>query len=873
MITIDVQIHGYHKGHQLLASSIVLSKEDQSAVDRLSDVAGPLRPKEQFEPYLTAYPLPSGNYYVVARTWQDFSVARAGCVRTKSLLIDTLAWSRIPPLMPMLDLLRSDQFPSEVDALRIEIEENFEFSLPPVSTFNSVELVEALFLEESKPIVIFDAPEPEWIALRLLFAIWPDIRQRYALSTFALSPRKIGGRDFDLVFSPANAKSRFSDWVGRRVDGRVPQIERHKWTKLIVQRVFEEPTPNLLAKNNSTLFASKKIDNLGGLRVSLLWDELLEKLPQTPTAALGLLDITNSGMLAKREALALIEPRLIKAIHYVETTMPHNDAWDFVSAITSKMKGHTMPASMSEIEGLTTFLAKNDPDGAVKLLQQPDPKGVMSSLNQSIANGLSYSTWSLVKELLLNAPREILAHLLSLNSQLAKKATEDNDLVEVLKTILELVDSKLAHEVGTVLLPFLVEDRHLPIALPIINWLNTQQIISELHWLSDINDFKSEKISLALVNRSREISGACDVRKALTLFKPSRKVNTLLAQTIEPVKGDIWWILNEKSLSESTLLELLTNVLSRADNKQFKILFSDIILAEKIVSYLTYENTDILLKVATQDELPITFCINIIHSLLEKTQSNQFVNTAIFLTERCLRNRFEGNEINSLSTLLGIIGDQLECRWVVKEGLGRSLSSDIASRNLIAFESAPFAARNKIVQDIDEVADALKRRYSLDLSEKANNACAKLMLDAEKASRENLIRASGILIPSLFHARRLPVSYIVATLFPIAYKELARSGEIPESLRFLFSFLDWDRCKAARRELVKAFMSSTWKAGDLALVACRCDDAFQILKQVTKSYDGEEYLIQVKNDLDRLDIESKFYVEKLINEILSKTEW
>jgi hypothetical protein len=146
------------------------------------------------------------------------------------------------------------------------------------------------------------------------------------------------------------------------------------------------------------------------------------------------------------------------------------------------------------------------------------------------------------------------------------------------------------------------------------------------------------------------------------------------------------------------------------------------------------------------------------------------------------------------------------------------------------------------------------------------------MLDAENISRKALVRASGILIPSLFYARRSPVSYIVAVLFPVAYKELAKSDDVPDSLRFLFSFFDWDRCKTARRELVRAFMSSTWKAGDLALTACRCDDVFQILKQVAKSYDGEEYLSQVNNDLGRLDADSKIHVGKLINELLNKVD-
>ena len=53
MTILDQQLHGYRNGHQLLSSSAKLSKADQDLVDRLSDVAGPLRPGEHFDSYLT----------------------------------------------------------------------------------------------------------------------------------------------------------------------------------------------------------------------------------------------------------------------------------------------------------------------------------------------------------------------------------------------------------------------------------------------------------------------------------------------------------------------------------------------------------------------------------------------------------------------------------------------------------------------------------------------------------------------------------------------------------------------------------------------------------------------------------------------------
>ena len=90
--TVHEQLHGYRKGHQLLSTSLVLDAPDQDAVNRLSDLTGRLRPGELFDPYLTAYPLPSRTYYVVARTFQDLEAPRSGCVATRSLFVPMDAW-------------------------------------------------------------------------------------------------------------------------------------------------------------------------------------------------------------------------------------------------------------------------------------------------------------------------------------------------------------------------------------------------------------------------------------------------------------------------------------------------------------------------------------------------------------------------------------------------------------------------------------------------------------------------------------------------------------------------------------------------------------------------------------------------------------
>ena len=72
---------------------IELGPRDQDLIDKLSDASGSPRPGEVFAPYLTVYPLPSGRFSVIARTWQDLKAARSGTVFTRSLLVPTEQWA------------------------------------------------------------------------------------------------------------------------------------------------------------------------------------------------------------------------------------------------------------------------------------------------------------------------------------------------------------------------------------------------------------------------------------------------------------------------------------------------------------------------------------------------------------------------------------------------------------------------------------------------------------------------------------------------------------------------------------------------------------------------------------------------------------
>ena len=238
----DQQLHGYRQGHQLLSSTVRLPKADQDLIDRLSDVAGPLSPGERFAPYLTLYPLPSETHYVVARTWQDFEAPRAGCVRTRSVLVPMAEWQEMQDVASIVAVATeagADQ-PAERRALAA-----VAALLPQVDPLQGTELIEAMFLEERAPIVVFDAEKPEPLALRLATALWPGFRRTFSMSTFARSPRTIGRRSFDLVFASKEARSRFTDWKGRRIDGRKRGPARHPWSAPIVAQILIASVPSL----------------------------------------------------------------------------------------------------------------------------------------------------------------------------------------------------------------------------------------------------------------------------------------------------------------------------------------------------------------------------------------------------------------------------------------------------------------------------------------------------------------------------------------------------------------------------------------------------------------------------------------------------
>ena len=869
MIRIDSQIHGYRQGHQLLSASANLPKEDQSVIERLSDMAGPLRPGELFDPYLSGYPLPSTHHYVLARTWQDLEVSRAGCVRTLSLLIPISVWSSAPGIQAFLNLLNPDAFPTAAE--QVVTKSPTRSPLPLAQDFRASELLEAIFLEEGKPVAIFGVRDPELVAARLLTALWPSIRGRFSVSTFALSPRKIEGRNFDLVFAPIDARPKFVDWPGRRIDGRGGTGARHRWTSIIVDRVFNDPFPRLVNDSNKNLIEFDKANDATALRIALIWDDLLEKLKRSPSAALGLLDIASSGTPSNAEAILSLKPLLADAADRAVASLPASEAWDFIGAMVRKLHRTPMMTGVQPVAAASGALAEQDPVGATMLLDQPDANCELEALVPWIADGISKHVSDSAERAMLSTRPETLARLVCAEKTLAERVVNTASLVERLGEVLNTLPPILFDDVSRAVLPLLSEDTHIAAALPLLASLDADALQTEVLHLADTNNFKATTFIAPMVTRAHEIGAVERLRDSLLSVSVSVNRDLFLCSTLAPSVEDIVWLLEGEGLDLATANRFLVDLLRRADANQFHMLLSDDSIATTVLMRVPLEAAEILRRAVLELEPPLTVHLSTILRLLPVSESHQRVELALKALERCLPRHFGGDEMATVSMLLGVVGSVLDGRWVIRCGLKRGVAPSISNRNLVGFEQAPGAARVRILNCIDELARTLEGRYTVDLDTPAAEACAQLLLDADVIDSDASLRASGRILPMLLRSQREPVSVLIASTFPFIYRELGKEDKAP-NLFELMLFVEWDRRKIARRKLVNAFLSSSvWAPGDLALTACRCLDVERILKRTAKSIGGEAYLERLEADLQRLPTDCKELIMQVLSDI--RSDW
>jgi hypothetical protein len=878
---LDQQEHAYRSGHQLIAASRRLQRSDQDLVDRISDMAGQLRPNETFKPYLTAYPLPSGADYVLARTWQDIDAPRSGCVRTRSLLVPMETWLSINGIGDLLPLLIPVPLDEKVTPVAPSIS-----SMPAklVSDPRKVELVEALFLEPRQPIVVFESSEAEAIVERVFAALWPGIKKNFAACSFTLAPRKIDGRDFDLSFAPKSARSRFSDWTGRRID-TVSKDVRHRWSMQIARQIFDSDAPDLrLIDELGSLRADSKGDE-GALRLSLLWNELAAKARSTPSAVLGMLDILNSRDSVDKKDGRLSE--LIGSAAQRAAAGPDEaDAWRFLSALATKVTNFDADMLDSlDLRGLSRNLALRAPDRALEFLQSEFAAGrePMLPIVVGLGDGVGESRFdNRTSELALHLPSEASAAMISRSKEFAREVWDRcrKDPSDWIPATVASIRSMGLHDRADLLhrlAQWMTDQIQAPLMEAALDGVTPTDLSDFAVEIGDHTGFAISAFDEPMTNAARDVDSLHRLRASVLSRFASSDADRFLLSTLDLTAADVEW-LDRDVPDRARAIKLLRTLIDGASSRTLISVQRDLASRDRILDLLMEDvagSARQLISIIGSGDFPIARLLDVGTAVLPFVDSEQRSKLISDLLERAFVEA-DLDEVR-VRSLLEDDGVSLASRQLVHFATSPSARTQRVAKNLALLADAPEKIRRSVASVVDELSERLIRRVGENLGDAGYRAWAQLIREAGTYSSNVQLRASLPTLAFALSRKDFPVSTLIGAAFPVVYAELLRStGEedfrrLPALLALPLSFFyDWDRAKPARHELVDAYLFSSWPPADLLLTSISAGIQGETLSRLAKTHRGSDYIAAIGRDSHRLEPHQFSQIQDCLSRVRQK---
>ncbi len=825
-LKVQQQVHSYRNGHSLAGSSVKLDRADQDMVDRLSDLAGPIGPGQTFAPYLTFYPLPGESYYVVARTWQDLAAPRAGCVITRSLFVSMDVWRDGGVLTSLLAALETEgRDLVRCSELAIAPSEQEEFGTLEPST--TVELVEAFFLERRQPIVVFDAPKPEVLASRLIEGMWPAFRSSLAICTHAYSPRSIQGRAFDLLFAPAVSRPNFSAWTGRRIDGQLSdRPPRHSWTLGITQRLFGGALVEPLTISFGDLDVSRDDADESQFRLAMLWEELRLRSQESPLAILGMLDIVSSLGQSDQSVSRLLGPVLSSSIQ-IAGKLGTAGLLQYLVTLLGKFPSRLPPTSaLRDIRRAAKNAAEQGPLEAIAFVSERSKQGSMPPvvIMAGLADGL-VQCGAVADEVdaVLSLDDEALLLLIGYGRQFASKlivVVVEKQGYAGLKRLERLVATAgvgLRARARRNIIPFLNRGAESGLLAELLRGVDGRALSSSLRWLGLSGAVQVPELVDATVQAMDSPSKVRLLRTMLTQLPASSSVDEALAKSLTVAESDLEWF-EGAQVEPLRAASILRDVLKKSSDVELRRVparFADGLLAAAHLENPEL-STDAVARILA---LVPSSCDAMLRAAL--VRSDELINVAgPRFSQLLLARTFSESVSDSLAIeALNRFGPSTPARELALMATSSAQRTEQISGNLLLLGAASDRVRWHAASRVDVLTEQIVSRRAAVPSVEAIEAWARLISEADRHAGEAVsFRAASVALEFALHSTRVQVSALLRAAFPLVYAHLRSTESTPSMLDF-FSFQDWDRCKTARKDLVRAFISSVWPPSDLLRIA------------------------------------------------------
>ena len=879
-ITVHEQLHGYRSGHQLLSSSIRLSNKDQDTINYLSDISGALGPRQKIQPYLTGYPLPSGTFYVLAKTWQDLQVRRSGCVVTQSLLFEMEDWERMDSIGCAAELLALPEDPAVGSELK-QLKLHYVPIASPNDPRNNI-LAETLFIHKKDPVLLFNSEQAEAISLRIIEAGWSRFRRQFSFCTFSLAPRSINGKPFKLQFAPAENQARFASWAGTKLNVQSSEVVTGAG-KSLGHQVFGVDRPDLGILDRRDLFRHNQEKEEPRLNLILLWNELEEKAETSDVAILGLLDIASTLGTRDLQAIEALEPKILKVLSGMGSK-PQNSSIgiDFFVRFVEKVSNRQpIDWLVSPLHDASMRLVSVDPESVSGMIQGDEPIGnwAIQAVREGAADSLAHRPntdfLTIVKDSFL--PKDVLA-LIGSSCAFTKKLVyvfydAGLDLLALIKDELERLHPTEFTQIAKRLLPELWDLSHVPLLELILETEGLSCKVDDIVKLFRNERGYSEEFNDVILDSEVTHEMLAGLQLAVLRLSETDAINGFVASSVLTEQRTFFRLGDKELVSQNRATRIFSLVVKRARAEQLVPLLNDHAaqaLALNFSRSMGSQTPDEIYKVLRAIENPLEQAIVVSLEHLAKVPEGE-TEWLVKISQETVRMAalVEGDVAVKAFSLVNqppISEVNLDLSGIRFADGG--LSPNAVERNL-AFISDSAKKREAIsTVDLRVLATELVD-YGLDriLEGSWPHLAPLVNFDWQSPNYERIDFATQLVSASI-KLTDSQVSGLLKIMFPVVHESLRKSRRSPDLISLIF-FLYWDKCKAARQELVESFMKSDWPITNLLLIAIEIKEVYSILKLIGENQGANEYFQKLEESIDLLPDAARSKIRSSLRKLLS----
>ena len=881
--TVHQALHGYRRGHELLAGSVRLPSSASDLVTRLSDLSGSIVSGWDFTSYVTGYPVVSAPYFAIARTWEDKQAARAGCVLTHTLLVPIDSWksSSEPRAFSRLFADESDLRDEERFKKPLHIEASSAASPRSIPTpgGSAVDFVRKFFGEGLRPLIWIDCPEPEEAAWAVTRVLWPALREQFAWCTASLQPRAIDTKPLDLQFVPADAYSRFHKFQRENfVEGEKSGPPAEPWCAPCAQWVFSGGQSGPVDAEIRA-FGPCLRDDPTLMRHLFLAKDLSDRVNSSPTAGAGLLDVTESLAPKPDEAVEYKSKVARKAVDAATAASP-DEALKCLFLVGERLTNEPFRAVADdlgkELTASVDRLSSRHPREALLMPERVVSRADVATTPyfRGVVRGLTRCAKENPSELVcLQDFNKTAPHLITAAPQIAggflrglHAAGESRGGQEALVGwIAGLSASETRRALRQEVLPEVRNDQDAIVVDLLCRDLPSEEVGETLSALVKGTDgFAPEKLLTTL----QEVVAGPHPEEVRAWANPKRKwspgVTSVVSATFPPDASGLNQVVGFGPGTGERRADLLTAFLGTCTSPRVPGWLKDVAAhsADWLIPLLSLgsemppKTSGLLDRLVPElRQLPLA-AHTALRSSLGALSSFGFWPALVDLT---LRDAVTGFVEGRLS--------EPDCRGWFSEGWASDWAGSVSRGDLAgalihpvhdldrrerAFRWLAFAPPSLYERHATLVSGLFwelvsERRHGWNPAMGSAWAEAIHRVQHSTPGSSTLRMCADVVQFGFDHSTDTVGAAVAAAFYPV-YRAVCDTNWTPHEVSNLFGWFDWDKAKELRKGLVRSFLCSNWSPGDLALAACGDEQLLRKLVKRVLRNDGD-YVTSMLNDL------------------------